>query len=127
MDLPHPSLALFDIGSAPEMLLVFVVALMFFGGDKMPGFARGLGKASREFKKATGEVEREFKRVLDEAEQPAPTVRPKAPAVLPSSAAMAYDPRQDMPEGPPPEIPPSLPPGRLPPPETGPGAHHTDV
>ena len=104
---------------------------MFFGGDKMPGFARGLAKAIREFLKATGEVEREFKRVMEEAEEPVPTIRPKTPAVLPSSAAMAYDPRQDMPEDPPPEIivPPVAPaaPPRLPPAETGPGAHHTDV
>jgi sec-independent protein translocase protein TatA len=71
-------LALIDLGSS-EMLLIAVIALILFGGKKMPEFARGLGKAIREFKKATGEVEREIKRVIDEAEHAAPPARMEAP------------------------------------------------
>jgi sec-independent protein translocase protein TatA len=69
-------MALIDLGSS-EMVLIAVIALILFGGKKMPEFARGLGKAIREFKKATGEVEREIKRVIDEAEHtPPPRVIP---------------------------------------------------
>jgi sec-independent protein translocase protein TatA len=77
-----PTLALFDIFSGSEMSVILIAILIFFGGDKMPGFAKGLGKAMREFRKAANEVEQEIKRAMDEAERPAPIRRPP-PAVLP--------------------------------------------
>ncbi len=52
-----------------EMLLVFVIALLLFGGDKLPGFARSIGKTMREFKKAASGVEDEFKRALEDDER----------------------------------------------------------
>jgi sec-independent protein translocase protein TatA len=55
------------------MILILVVVLIFFGGEKMPQFAKGLGKAIREFKKAASDVEHEFKRAIDEVpDHPAP-------------------------------------------------------
>jgi TatA/E family protein of Tat protein translocase len=63
---PTFSLAgLFDFGGT-EILVIMVVVLIFFGGEKLPGFARGLGKAIREFKKATAGIEEEFKRAMEE-------------------------------------------------------------
>ena len=38
-----------------ELLIVLVIALLFFGGNKLPEVASGLGKAVREFKRATSE------------------------------------------------------------------------
>jgi TatA/E family protein of Tat protein translocase len=52
-----------------EMLLVMVVVLVLFGGEKLPEFARGAGKLIREFKKASSGVEEEFKRALEEDER----------------------------------------------------------
>lgn len=52
-----------------EMLLVFAVALLLFGGDKLPEFARGIGKVMREVKKAASGVEDEFRRAMDEDER----------------------------------------------------------
>lgn len=69
MDLAGASLAFIDGLGGPEMVLVFVVVLMLFGGQKLPEFARGLGKTIREFKKAAAGVEDEFKRALDEDER----------------------------------------------------------
>jgi sec-independent protein translocase protein TatA len=44
----------------PEMLLILVVALFFFGPDKLPEIARSLGKATGEFKKAQIQTENEI-------------------------------------------------------------------
>ena len=40
-----------------ELLLIFLVVLLFFGARKLPELARGLGQGIREFKKATREIE----------------------------------------------------------------------
>lgn len=41
-----------------EILVIFVVILILFGGKKLPEFAQSLGKGIREFKKAcNGEEE----------------------------------------------------------------------
>lgn len=69
MDMVFASLAFIDGLGAPEMLLIFVIVLVLFGGQKLPEFARGLGKTMREFKKAAAGVEEEFKRALDEDER----------------------------------------------------------
>lgn len=47
----------------PEMILILVIAIIFFGPDKIPELARSLGKATGEFKKAQMETEREIKKV----------------------------------------------------------------
>jgi sec-independent protein translocase protein TatA len=36
-----------------ELLIILAVALLFFGGRKLPELAKGLGEGLREFKKAT--------------------------------------------------------------------------
>lgn len=73
------SLAFFDGLGGSEMLLVFVLILVLFGGQKLPEFARGLGKSIREFKKAAAGVEDEFKRALEEDERK----RHETPALMP--------------------------------------------
>src|SRR5688572_4668244 len=68
----HPALAplaFIDGLGGSEMLLVFLLVLLLFGGQKLPEFARGLGKTMREFKKAAAGVEDEFKRALEEDER----------------------------------------------------------
>jgi len=77
-----------DIGG-PELMLIFALVLLLFGGKRLPEFARGLGKSIRELKKATSGVEEEIKRAMEEP--PPPRKRPAAllapvPAALPSHA-----------------------------------------
>ncbi len=41
-----------DIG-APELLIVLVIALVMFGGAKLPQLARSIGQAQKEFRNAS--------------------------------------------------------------------------
>jgi len=43
-----------------ELIIIFVIILLIFGGKKLPELAKGLGKGIREFKKATKEVSDEL-------------------------------------------------------------------
>ncbi|MVN92384.1 Sec-independent protein translocase subunit TatA/TatB [Mucilaginibacter aquatilis] len=52
-------LELFNIGG-PEFILILFVALLLFGGNKLPELARGLGKGIRDFKDASEGVKREI-------------------------------------------------------------------
>jgi sec-independent protein translocase protein TatA len=48
-----------NIGTG-EMVLIVFAALMLFGGEKLPGIARTLGKGIRDFKDASEDVKREI-------------------------------------------------------------------
>ena len=39
----------------PELIIVLVVVLVLFGGSQLPKFAKNLGSAQKEFKKAMDE------------------------------------------------------------------------
>ena len=43
---------MFGLG-VQELLLILLIALFFFGGEKLPDIAKGLGQGLREFKRAT--------------------------------------------------------------------------
>jgi len=91
---PH-SLAFIEGIGGPELLMIFFVILLLFGGQKLPELARGLGKSVREFKKATAGVEEEIKKAI---EAPADTPKPKAeakPAELPKSPAATPPPENN--------------------------------
>ena len=58
-----------DIGGS-ELILIMVVILVFFGANKIPELARGLGKGIREFKDASSEIRNEFERAGHQPQQP---------------------------------------------------------
>jgi len=65
----------------PEMILIVFVALLLFGGEKLPEIARGLGKGIRDFKDASEGVKREITNQINnyEEKKPEPSVEePKA-------------------------------------------------
>jgi len=66
----HTPFVLFlgDIGGS-ELMLIMVVILIFFGANKIPELARGLGKGIREFKDASSQIRNEFEQ---SGNQPAP-------------------------------------------------------
>ncbi|AYA37490.1 twin-arginine translocase TatA/TatE family subunit [Hymenobacter oligotrophus] len=81
-----------DIGGS-EMLLIMVVILIFFGANKIPELARGLGKGIREFKDASREIRSEIENANTQpngyqqpASQPQPYQQaPPAPVAYQSS------------------------------------------
>jgi TatA/E family protein of Tat protein translocase len=97
--------------SIPHLIIIFVVALVVFGPEKLPELARNLGKVMAEFRKATGELRGTFEGHLQDLEretqqrqigggaaastpampQPAPgTVTANAPHAA-AAAGQAYD------------------------------------
>lgn len=43
---------------APELIVIFLVALIVFGPSKLPEFGKSLGEAIRGFKRAINEAEK---------------------------------------------------------------------
>ncbi|HMR45934.1 MAG TPA: twin-arginine translocase TatA/TatE family subunit [Bacteroidia bacterium] len=59
-----------------ELLVIMVFVLFFFGSKKVPDLARGLGRASREFKDAMNGVQREIEQSM-QTPPPSPQQPPK--------------------------------------------------
>ena len=57
-----------------ELVVVFIVALLVIGPDKLPSFAQKLGKALQEFRKASADVTKDVREnviePLEEAQKP---------------------------------------------------------
>jgi sec-independent protein translocase protein TatA len=53
----------------PEVLLIFFVILLLFGGKKIPELMRGIGKGVREFNDARDSVAKEFKEGMKEGDK----------------------------------------------------------
>ena len=57
-----------------ELVVVFIVALLVIGPDRLPSFAQKLGKALQEFRKASADVTRDVREnviePLEEAQKP---------------------------------------------------------
>jgi len=71
------SVLLFLNIGGPEMILIVFVALLLFGGEKLPEIARGLGKGIRDFKDASEGVKREITNQINSYEER----RPEPPVV----------------------------------------------
>lgn len=54
------SMLLFGIPSGMELILVFGVVLLLFGGKKIPELMKGLGKGIREFNDAKDTIKDEL-------------------------------------------------------------------
>ncbi|MEO7174349.1 MAG: twin-arginine translocase TatA/TatE family subunit [Saprospiraceae bacterium] len=61
-------LAFLNLGGY-EIVLIFFVILLLFGGKKIPELARGLGKGIKEFNSARASIESEIKDGMKEADR----------------------------------------------------------
>ncbi len=59
----------------PEMMLIFVLALVLFGPKKLPEIGRTLGKAITEFRKASTELKATFEREMQTLEQETQSIK----------------------------------------------------
>jgi sec-independent protein translocase protein TatA len=74
----------------PELIIIFVVALVIFGPRKLPELGRSLGKSLSEFKRASNELRNTLDEEIRSEERTktvAPPPAPTDPSVLPSPAA----------------------------------------
>ena len=57
--------------SGPELIVILVIILVFFGAKRIPELAKGLGKGIREFKNASRDIKSELEEGLKEEDKPA--------------------------------------------------------
>src|ERR1700722_17318245 len=78
----------------PELIIIFLIALVIFGPRKLPELGRSLGKSLAEFKRASNELRSTLEeeiRIEDQKTEraaqaaPAPLAPPSAPIAVPSS------------------------------------------
>jgi sec-independent protein translocase protein TatB len=113
--------------SIPHLIVIFVVALVVFGPEKLPDLARNLGKLMGEFRRATGDLRTTFEGHLRDLEReteqrriassagpitpPPEPYLPPAAGTIPATAprAVATDTGGEHPSGSPAPIPDTLP------------------
>ncbi len=61
---------MFGLG-IPELLVIFVIALIVFGPKKLPDLGRSIGRAMAEFKKAADEFQDSVREEMKEVEKTA--------------------------------------------------------
>src|SRR5512138_803520 len=79
----------------PELIIIFVIALIIFGPRKLPELGRSLGKSLAEFKRASNELKSTLEEEIRMEEQRAnleaartaaqPTPVPPAPPAVPAT------------------------------------------
>jgi sec-independent protein translocase protein TatA len=63
----------------PELIIIFVIALIIFGPRKLPELGRSLGKSLSEFKRASNELRSTLEEEIRVEDQRAPA-KPPVPA-----------------------------------------------
>src|SRR6185503_15438150 len=71
----------------PELVFIFILALLIFGPTRLPQIGRTIGKGMAEFRRASTELQRAVNTELEEPATPAWRAQPAAPA--PAAAAAA--------------------------------------
>lgn len=84
------TLAFMNIGTQ-EMIFIFIIILLLFGGKKLPELARGLGKGIREFKDASDGIKREISDQINTFEKELDVTVEDTPAAKSKSATLAEE------------------------------------
>lgn len=72
--------AMFGSLGLPELIFIFVLALLIFGPKRLPEIGRTLGKGLGEFRRATNDLKRSIDTEILRADLPPP--RPAPPPVI---------------------------------------------
>jgi TatA/E family protein of Tat protein translocase len=97
---------MFGIGM-PELLVIFVIALLVFGPKELPKIGRTIGRAMAEFRRASDDLKEGIQREIDAAEresEPAHESHDES-SLEPASPATGTDEIQELQEPPVPEPP----------------------
>ena len=70
-----------DIGMQ-ELIVIFLIVLLLFGADRIPGLARSLGKGLSEFKRVVNNANTEIQRAIDIDEKEPPPQKSIPPKKL---------------------------------------------
>jgi len=73
----------------PELIIIFVIALIIFGPRKLPELGRSLGKSLAEFKRASNELKSTLEEEIRLEEQRTSLEESKAKAAAQAAAAAA--------------------------------------
>ena len=73
----------------PELIVIFVIALIVFGPRKLPELGRSLGRGIAEFKKATNDLQSSLEDEIRAEEQRLDAPKATAPAATASHAENA--------------------------------------
>jgi sec-independent protein translocase protein TatA len=82
----------------PELIIIFVIALIIFGPKKLPELGRSLGRSLNEFKRASNELKNTLEeevRIEEQREQKAAADKP-APAANPGAPHTAARPDEPL-------------------------------
>ena len=67
---------------APELIVIFLIALLIFGPRKLPQLGRTIGKSLAEFRRATSDLKRTLEKEINQ-EDPPPIPDPEKPRIDP--------------------------------------------
>ena len=73
----------------PELILIFVVALLVFGPKKLPELGKSLGRGLAEFKKASEDLKKTIEDEIEHGKQEAAAVQQQVTEVRKSVEAVA--------------------------------------
>jgi TatA/E family protein of Tat protein translocase len=79
----------------PELILIFVVALLVFGPKKLPEIGKSIGKGLAEFKRASDDLKKTIEQEIEQGKNDVATVREQVasiPASLRSAASLEGNP-----------------------------------
>ncbi len=74
--------------SVPHLIIIFLVALIVFGPEKLPELARNFGKIMAEFKRATGDLKAGFEEHMRDLERETRQAEYRAHQVQPSNTIL---------------------------------------
>jgi sec-independent protein translocase protein TatA len=76
----------------PELMVIFVVALLVFGPKRLPELGRSLGRGIAEFRKASTELKSSIEREIESAEAEA-SIAPKPAQTQPADHSVSNAPK----------------------------------